>query len=218
MAIHITRLNGGNIIIGSSGSSGHAETRFTLQDGTVETYNITGSLDGQWMMNNGYFDDETHEWKKTITQADIGNTVTDIGANAFSRCRSLTGVTIPDSVTRIGDGAFSYCISMASVTIPGNVTHIGFEAFSGLGLTSVTIPNSVTTIGDSAFSYCSGLTSVTIPDSVTRIGGSVFVGCGSLTSVTITSNGGNAENVKQAMIGAIEDTSISDNITWNMPN
>ena len=48
MAVFINVLNGGNITIGAGGSpapAGHPETRFTLQGGTVETVNITGTLD-----------------------------------------------------------------------------------------------------------------------------------------------------------------------------
>ena len=43
----INRLNGGNITITTGGSTptGNPETRFTLEGGTVETYNITGTLD-----------------------------------------------------------------------------------------------------------------------------------------------------------------------------
>ena len=93
----------------------------------------------------------------------ISNSVTSIGAAAFSGCGGLTSVTIPNSVTSIGDHAFEDC----------------------RGLTSVTIPNSVTSIADYAFEYCTGLTSVTIPNSVTSIGGWAFSGCSGLTSVTI---------------------------------
>ena len=47
MAVTINILNGGDITITTGGSApaGHAETRFTLEGGTVETYNITGTLD-----------------------------------------------------------------------------------------------------------------------------------------------------------------------------
>ena len=128
--------------------AGHAETRFTLQDGTVETYDITDTLDQTWMINNGYFDDNGLEWQKRINQADIGNTVTSIGNYAFFSCISLTSVTIPSSVTSIEDVAFGGCF----------------------GLTSVTIPDSVTSIGNYAFEDCIGLTSITIPDSVESIG------------------------------------------------
>ena len=52
-------------------------TKFTLEDGTVETYDITGTLNRQCMIDNGYYI-EDEGWSKTITQADIGNTVTSI--------------------------------------------------------------------------------------------------------------------------------------------
>lgn len=35
--------------------AGRPETRFTLEGGNVETYNITGTLDQQWMVDNGFF-------------------------------------------------------------------------------------------------------------------------------------------------------------------
>ena len=61
----------------------------------------------------------------------IPNSVTSIGDDAFSNCKSLTSVTIPDSVTSISDFAFSNCKSLTSVTIPDSVTSIGEWAFFG---------------------------------------------------------------------------------------
>ena len=225
MAIHIGRLNGGDITVGTSGSVLDAtKTRFTLEGGTVETHNITGTLDQQWMIDNGYWvpwDDDTEDgdyWAKTITQVDIGNTVTSIGNYAFSICEVLTNVTIPNSVTSIGAQAFYECSSLTSITIPDSVTSIGDDSFSNCeGLTDVTIPNSVTNIGGYAFQNCTNLTSVTIPDSVTNIEEGAFWDCVSLTSVTIVATGkpsASAANVKQAMI----DAGVDENITWNMPS
>jgi len=122
----------------TGGSSGHADTRFTLEDGTVETHDITGTLDRQWMVDNGYWDDTDYEWLKTITQADIGNTVTSIGNSAFDGCNGFTSVTIPGTVTSIGNSAFDGCNGLTSVTIPDSVTSIGMYAFSSRSLTSVT--------------------------------------------------------------------------------
>lgn len=173
----------------------HRKTIITTTEYGPQEYPIEGVLDIQQMITNGYFDEDEGEWLKTITQVDIGNTVTSIGDYAFSNCSSLVGVTIPNNVTSIETHAFSSCD----------------------GLTSVTIPNSVMSIKEYAFGACSGLTSVTIPDSVTNIWEYAFLSCDGLTSVTITSNGGNANNVKQMIITAIDDTSISNNITWNMP-
>ena len=78
-------------------------------------------------------------------------------------CVSLTSVTIPNSVSDIGASAFSGCSNLVSVTIPDSVIYIKSSAFSGCNsLTSITIPNSVIYIGDNAFSGCSSLTSLSI--------------------------------------------------------
>src|SRR5215831_12331029 len=52
----------------------------------------------------------------------IPNSVTNIAADAFAVCASLTTVTIPDSVVSIGAGAFAYT-SLTSVSIPDSVTN-----------------------------------------------------------------------------------------------
>ncbi len=123
---------------------------------------------------------------RSLTSVTIPNSVTKISNEAFSNCSGLTSITIPNSVTSIGGYAFSGCSGLTSITIPNSVTSIEWSAFEGCsGLTSVTIPNSVTSIGDHAFAYCSGLTSVTIPNGVTSIGSYAFWNCTGLTSVTI---------------------------------
>ena len=122
-----------------------------------------------------------------MQRSDIGtipNSVTSIGAYAFSGCSGLTSVTIPNSVTSIGKWAFEKCSGLASVTIPNSVKSIGDWAFEECsGLTSVTIPNSVTSIGSGVFEYCSRLKSVIIPNSVTSIEYAAFAGCSGLKDV-----------------------------------
>ncbi len=94
------------------------------------------------------------------TEYIIPNSVTTIGAYAFSYCK-LTGITIPNSVTTIGAYAFSYCQS----------------------ITGITIPDSVTTIGDHAFARCSSLTTVTIGSSIQLIDQNAFFECWALESI-----------------------------------
>ena len=61
----------------------------------------------------------------------IPTSVTSIGDNAFTVCRSLSKIVIPSSVTSIGSGAFSYCRSLSDIVIPVSVTSIGNRAFYG---------------------------------------------------------------------------------------
>lgn len=118
-----------------------------------------------------------------------GYPVTIINDDAFSSCKSLTGITISDSVTTIGVRAFWGCSNLENVTIGDSVTEIGNDAFRDCsGLKSIVIPDSVTVIGDSAFHGCSSLVNVTISSSVTEIGFAAFHYCDSLESIVIPAN------------------------------
>ena len=150
-----------------------------------------------------------------LTSINIPNSVTKIGAKAFSGCLNLRDINIPNSVTKIGESAFKGCCSLTSIFIPNCVTEIGqfvfkdcfnltefnsklasedgrclivdkkIIAFAPAGLTEYIIPNGVVEIGKYAFSYCSNLRSIDIPNGVTEIGDFAFNGCFNLTSVTI---------------------------------
>lgn len=119
----------------------------------------------------------------------IPDTVTRIGANAFSSCKRLTAPpTIPEGVTTIGDYAFSNCDMMnGQLTIPGNVTTIGRGAFSNCDqLTGqLDIPDSVITIDEGAFRGCEGLTGLTLGSGVTTVGNYAFRECTELTGTLI---------------------------------
>lgn len=141
----------------------------------------------------------------------IGNSVTEIGYCAFSRCSTLSSVTIPNSVTTIGSYAFAYCGALTTITIPNSVNFIRNSAFEGCSaLTSVTIGNCVKSIGMSAFSRCSSLSSVNIPNSVTEIEYYAFSGCSALTSVTI------GNSVKSIGVSAFSGCSLLTSVT--IPN
>lgn len=131
MAVRINTLNGGHIAVTLSSAIDPRKTKFTLQGGTVEEYDIVDTLNQQWMNDNGYWDGAAMppEWIKTITEINIGNTVTSIGSATFISCHSLIGVTVPDSVTSIGGGAFYNCTNLTNVTLGNGITSIESGAF-----------------------------------------------------------------------------------------
>ncbi len=109
-----------------------------------------------------------------LTSVDLGDGVEDIGTGAFY-WDDLGSVSIPDSVTTIGVDAFSANESLASLDLGYGVEDIGSSAFAGGDLTSVTIPDSVTTIGTYAF-YRNEITSVSLPGVRPAIDGTAFLG------------------------------------------
>lgn len=58
------------------------------------------------------------------------STLRELGADAFSQCRSMINVIIPEGITDIKTGTFTNCTSLERVEIPSTVTHIGV-AFNG---------------------------------------------------------------------------------------
>ena len=132
--------------------------------------------------------DNAFRYRQSLTSIDIPNSVTSIGAYAFSSS-GLISIDLPSSITSIGDYAFSWCKSLTSFEIPDGITSISAGVFcASTVLSSIKIPGSVTTIGSEAFYSCSGLTSIEIPSKVETIGSSAFNFCGSLTSIKIPSS------------------------------
>lgn len=125
-------------------------------------------------------------YQNSITRAEIGTGVTNIGKCAFSNCYSLKSVIVPDGITEILDYAFSDCYSLNSVIIPDGVENVGMYAFADCrGLRTIIIPANVTYYKNYCFSNCYSLDSVIIPDGVETIGSSVFQNCRGISSVIV---------------------------------
>ena len=98
----------------------------------------------------------------------------------------LESVTIPDSVTAIGAYAFSGCTSLQTVILPDSIVTIGDNAFSNcVSLETVTLGSSLTTINAHAFGSCISLATIHLTSSVESVFGNTFYGCTSLQSVTV---------------------------------
>jgi hypothetical protein len=95
--------------------------------------------------NTHFYMLENNEWKELI-EVNIPNTVTNI-TQKFYNFNSITKVTIPSSLTDLGSNAFSKCKSLNQVELSDGIIDLGFATFSDCSsLTNITIPSSVTTI------------------------------------------------------------------------
>ena len=131
-----------------------------------------------------YGGEDEDEEKVKLTSVTIPESVTKIGASAFSDCTELKSYNLPSKLESIGAQAFIRTGISGEVKIPATVTSIEDAAFSATDITSATIPNGITKVSASLFAGCSKMTSVTLPDSITIIDTKAFYGCESLTSFT----------------------------------
>lgn len=100
----------------------------------------------------------------------IPDSVTEIGAGAFSGVEGLKTIIIPGSVKRISDNAFAFNSTLEKVVLSEGVEEIGSQAFNNCNnLQEIVLPESLTKIGSLAFYWCRNLKSVTIPSKVTTI-------------------------------------------------
>ncbi len=149
---------------------------YTLQNGA---FTVSGN---GWMWNwargSSY---ATQPWAgstlATITSAELGTGVRNVGEEAFYGCYNLAHVTLPEGLEEIGKKAFSGCASseFVDIRLPSTLRRFGEEAFYGAAyLRMISIPSGVTELPDGLFNRCSGLFDVAIPKTVTSIGEYVF--------------------------------------------
>ena len=124
-----------------------------------------------------------------IRVVNIGDSVREIGADAFCACEKLRQVTIGQNVNKIGCRAFSVCMSLHSLKLPNSVTEIDQYAFFNCAkLFTITLGDKVKNIGDYAFCACIKLRTFVLPDSVETIGEHAFDSCIKLRSLVIPEN------------------------------
>lgn len=94
-----------------------------------------------------------------------GDTVTEIGDEAFWENETLVAVEIPATVKRIGLGAFYRCPFLDSLTFaPGSaLTELDVGSFYGIGMADVEIPAGVRVLPEKVFAF-SRILSVTFAE------------------------------------------------------
>lgn len=159
--------------------------------GTDYTLRITGTGDGEMIIDYAYFADyeectdaytyinvPVHEGDVFTISADGDGGVPVLNYEGSSYLPLGMDYEINENVLVRYNGINQ------SPPIPEGVTEVGEQAFQGnTSITSIELPDNVTLIGAGAFAACTGLTHVSLPTSITSIPASAFAGCSALTDV-----------------------------------
>lgn len=172
-------------------------------EGSGEMYDYTDCEQAPW-----------YDVRSTVTNIKFSDSVTHIGAFAFSKMK-LETLVIPANIESIGEeafygnynlkevfmengelefidkSAFESCIALKDLCLPESATVIGDFAFRNIAIEQLIIPKGIVSVGNYAFDLCDELTSITINSDMQSIGKSAFSGLNSLISLTI--NGSVAE-------------------------
>ena len=130
-----------------------------------------------------------------LESVSLGNSVKNIGEQAFYWCLKLGSIAIPKTVLQIGDNVFGRCDNLASISVEeGNPNYDSRGGCNALintstnelmrGTISTVIPNGITAIGEHAFSLLT-LNGINIPNSVSQIKRNAFYGVRGITEITI---------------------------------
>ena len=108
-----------------------------------------------------------------------------IGESAFYACHELTGnLIIPNGITVIPDNAFGNSALAGTLTLPDGLTEIGYFAFCNTKFKGeLALPRSVTIIGSQAFQNTLFNGTLTLPKELISLGSQAFSGCWRLSGV-----------------------------------
>lgn len=113
-------------------------------------------------------------WCSSLKNISIPSTVTILEGNddavGIFSLSGITSVELPDSITEIPANIFHTCKSLSSVKIGKNVKKIRAKAFYGCSsLEQIELPETVQSIYTGAFDNCTSLTEIIIPESIKKI-------------------------------------------------
>ena len=154
--------------------------RGVCEDGII---NVPSKYQGKAVTAIG---DKAFENDQYIGILNIPDSVTKIGADAFSGCSNLSEVTMGNGVAEVGSKAFYTCGWLENITFSDSLESIGSSTFYGCRkLKAIDLPDSLKTISNNAFEMCNGLEDVTFGTSLEIIGENAFLDCTSINAIVI---------------------------------
>ena len=124
--------------------------------------------------------------KEGVVNAPAG--LIKVRESAFNYCKSVTQINLPDTVTSIGAAAFQACFKLESFSFPSSWVETSIKQYmfnNCRALRSIIIPDQVTSIDAYAFSNCSSLESIILPSNVSLVADYAFTNCSSLRWIVI---------------------------------
>ncbi len=165
----------------------------------AETYTLTVSGTGVFTLHKNYYHmanvkhlvfcegitEIRRVFISSVQDVVLPSTLTALGEQAFSDCRSLKSITLPESVVRLDTAAFRACSALESIVIPPSVTEIPKECFTRCTrLREVQLPEGISVVREDAFDRCTALQTIELPETLKRIERSAFSKSG-LTSIAL---------------------------------
>lgn len=142
----------------------------------------------------------------SLTEANIPESVTLLGENAFRNCSSLTSVEIPSRVVTIGPYAFYNCAVLEFENIKfEDLESLGAYAFAGCALLNGVKAENIADIGEFAFDGCAGLKELTVIDKrvsdyISDVAGVVTVNVSSAAETVAQGVFDGCENLSAVMV------------------
>lgn len=160
------------------------------EDTKTLVINGKGEIDlGAWKNQAEY---SAYPFEKAV----VGEGVTALGSNSFTRCGSLKSITLPQSLEKIEDYVFFSCEKLESIVIPRNTKQIGMGTFAYCNSLEKVVVESGNSNYDSRYNcnaivntelneIIAGCKNTTVPYSVTSIGSMAFYHCKSLEAIRL---------------------------------
>ena len=129
--------------------------------------------DGVERIGNQWF------WGCEVESVTVPGSVREIGANAFSECKSLREVVFQgqSKLKIIGKGAFNGCKNLAKIDLPEELTSIEDKAFYGCeSLEDIKLPDRLERVGEYCF-FATSVRKIDFPASMKEIGEYAFRRC-----------------------------------------
>ncbi len=163
------------------------------EDTRTLVINGEGDIDlGAWISQPEY---SAYPFENAV----IGEGVTGLLTNAFTRCSSLKSISLPDSLERIGDYVFFSCENLESIVIPKNTKQIGFNIFAYCRNLEKIVVEDTNPAYDSRYGcnaivnteynqIIAGCKNTKVPYSVTDIASMAFYHCDTLEAIRLHSD------------------------------